>query len=372
MKNGFVSVLLFLSSLSVYSQANKTAYVDVYHILKKSPEYNQATLELEKRAKEWQDQIAKKKVEIGARKDALSTERALLTQQLIDEKEDEILLLQKELNDLEYDKFGVDGAYFKQKENIYKPILDQIHTISNDIAQKKRLDFVLLKDEDNAMIYANKRSDITELVIKEIERSRTRSKMSKKEIEQLEIQDKIEEVKDKQRSKRDELRERQKLIEEQNYSNNFVTTDTSNDSQIPNNETALEKKLRLNKEKALDLKQKQQEIRDSKLKKIEEQKIAIKQKQEEAKAAREKAIQDALNKKNNVSKNESSVQKELTPEQLKVLQIREQKAKEAKIKREQVLLQRKATLDKRKKEVEEAKQKRLKEIQERKQNQKSS
>lgn len=371
MKKILVSILLLSVSTFGFSQTNRTAYVDIFHILKKSPEYTEGTLELEKRAKDWQNQINTKKNEITKMKDALSIERALLTQQLIDEKEDEIKMVESELNTLQVDKFGVDGDYFKQKETIYKPILDQIHTISNDIALKKRMEIVLIKGEDNTMIYANKRNDITDLVLKEMERSRTRGKMSKKEIAAAETQDKIEESKDRQRDKRDLLRERQKQLEAGNLLTSS-TDETSFENKPPEIvETEAEKRIRQNNEKIADIKKKQQEIREAQLKKIEEQKLAIKKKQEEQKLAREKALKDRLDKINNINQNKSASSsnnntKQLTQKQEEMLAQRKQKAKEAEAKRQKVLEERKIAMAKRKKEADEAKALRLKAMQEKK------
>ena len=380
MKKFLVSILFFSASTFVFGQNGKTAYVDIYHILKKSPEYTEANLELEKRVKDWQAQINKKKAEVIKMKDALLTERALLTSQLIEEKEDEIRMVESELNTLQKEKFGTDGDYFNQHQNIYKPILDQIHTITNDIAAKKRFDVVLVKGDGNTMLYANKRNDITELVLKEMERSRTRGKLSKKEIADLEIQDKIAESKERQQTKRDILRERQKELES-GLLNPTNTNETNSESTpIVPEETEAEKRKRINEERIAAVKKKQEEIKAAQLKKIEEQKAAIKKKQEEIKIQREKALQDALDKRNNVKpqSNESqNKQKEMTQQQKEIMDARMQKAKEAKEKREKIIAERKQAIQKRQEEAKklqeerlqkakEDKEKRLKEIEERK------
>ncbi len=365
MKKILVSILFFSVSTFVSGQNGKTAYVDIYHILKKSPEYTAASLELEQRVNDWQAQINLKKTEVNKMKDALITERALLTSQLIEEKEDEIRMVESELNSMQQEKFGADGDYFNQHKNIYKPILDQIHTITNDIAAKKRYDIVLVKGDGNTMVYANKRNDITDLVLKELERSRTRSKMSKKEIAELERQDKIEESKERQRSKRDILRERQRDLESGNF--NMANTDTasSENAPIPSNETEAERRLRESQERIAAAKKLQEEKREQQLKKIEEQKLAIKKKQEQIKEQKEKALKDALEKKNNLANNSNQSQpKELSEKQKEMLALRNQRAKEAKEKREQILAERKKAAEERKKEALRLKDERLKKIQE--------
>lgn len=383
MKKFLVSILFFSASTFVFGQNGKTAYVDIYHILKKSPEYTEANLELEKRVKDWQAQINKKKAEVTKMKDALLTERALLTSQLIEEKEDEIRMVESELNTLQQEKFGTDGDYFNQHQNIYKPILDQIHTITNDIAAKKKYDVVLVKGDGNTMLYANKRNDITDLVLKEMEKSRSRGKLSKKEIADLEAQDKIAESKERQRNKRDELRERQKDLESGLLNPSNTNENSREANPIAPNETEAERRKRVNEERIAEAKKKQEEVRAAQLKKIEEQKEAIKKKQEELKLKREKALQDALDRKNNINQNTNnaqSQQKEMTQKQKEMMEARAQKAKEAKEKREQLAAERKQAMQKRQEEakkqqeerlqkIKEDKEKRLKEIEERKKNQ---
>lgn len=369
MKKILVSILFFSVSSFVFGQSGRTAYVDIYHILKKSPEYTEASLELEKRVKDWQTQINLKKNEVTKMKDALVTERALLTSQLIEEKEDEIKMVEKELTTMQQDKFGIEGDYFNQHKNIYKPILDQIHTITNDIAAKKRYDIVLVKGDGNTMVYANKRNDITDLVLKELERTRSRSKMSKKEIAELERQDKIEESKERQRTKRDELRERQRDLETGNF--NLANTDpeSSETAPIPSNETEAERRLRENQERLEAAKKLQEEKREQQLKKIEEQKLAIQKKQNQIKEQREKALQDILDKRNNIINNSGSnsnqtQQKELSEKQKEMLALRNQKAKEAKEKREKEIAERKKAMEERKKEALRLREERLKKMQE--------
>lgn len=383
MKKILVSILFFSATSFVFGQNGKTAYVDIYHILKKSPEYTEANLELEKRVKDWQTQINNKKTEVTKMKDALLTERALLTSQLIEEKEDEIRMVESELNTLQQEKFGTDGDYFNQHQNIYKPILDQIHTITNDIAAKKRFDVVLVKGDGNTLLYANKRNDITDQVLKEMEKSRTRGKLSKKEIADLEVQDKITESKERQQSKRDILRERQKGLEADLLNPSNTDETISESTPIPSDETDAEKRKRINEERIAEIKKKQEEVRAAQIKKVEEQKAAIKKKQEELKLKREKAIQDALDKKNNNNQKSNSsqnTQKEMSQKQKELMEARLQKAKEAKEKREKIVAERKLAIQKRQEEakklqeerikkIKEDKEKRLKELEERKKDQ---
>ncbi len=355
MKKLFVSLFLISNSFLFAQTSNKVAVVDMDYILKKSPEYVEANKELQKRAKEWELAVQKRKAEIKKLRDQLSVERPLLTQQLIDEKDEEIQLLEVELLNYQQSKFGVDGDYFAQKINLAKPIQDQIYTIVNDIAEKKRYTMVLDKnDTSNSMLYAKKNSDITDLILRELEKTRNRSKLSKKEIAQMEEQEKQLEIKERQRTKREELAERQRLLEEENEG---LISGGSQASTTPIYSEADRRKKEA-EERLEAIKAKQEEIKAAKLKQIEERKKEIERKQEEVKLAREKAQKEAEARKEKIlADRQKKIEnaKNGTADSSTSSQNLTDAQKEIQRKKEEIQRKKKEELDKRRKEVEDRK-----------------
>ena len=102
-----VSILLVgLCHIGFAQQKGRIAYIDSDFIMSKMPEYEEANRELKKRTAEWETVIERKKKEIKDLKDQLNVERPLLTQQLIDEKEEDIQIIEKELLEFQQEKFG--------------------------------------------------------------------------------------------------------------------------------------------------------------------------------------------------------------------------------------------------------------------------
>ena len=83
------SILLICLCNITFAQKGRIAIIDTDFIKSKMPEYEEANNELKKRAAEWDATIEHKRKEIKDLKDQLNVERPLLTQQLIDEKEEE-------------------------------------------------------------------------------------------------------------------------------------------------------------------------------------------------------------------------------------------------------------------------------------------
>lgn len=360
------SILLICLCNLTFAQKGRIAIIDTDFIKSKMPEYEEANNELKKRAAEWDATIEQKKKEIKDLKDQLNVERPLLTQQLIEEKEEDVALIEKELLVFQQEKFGKEGSYFKQKLDLAKPINDQVATIVSEIAEKKRYTMVIDKatSSETALLYVNKSDEISDQIIRKLELTRNKSKLSKKEIEQIEIAERQAEVKDRQRTKRDELADRQRALEDEKEQTDL----TSNTSEIPT-ESPDEKRKREHLEKVEKAKADKERIRQERLADLEKKKADILKKQEESKLAREKAVTEALNRKNEVLKNSSSTSTISKPLSEKAQQLKaqqEMRKKEAADRKAKALEERKKLIEARKKQLEEAKKQRLKEIEERK------
>ncbi len=369
-----VSILLVCLCNFGFAQKGRIAYIDSDFIMSKMPEYEEANKELKKRTAEWESVIERKKKEIKDLKDQLNVERPLLTQQLIDEKEEDIQIIEKELLDFQHEKFGKEGSYFKQKLDLAKPLQDQISTIVEEIARKKRYSSVIDKStsSETALLYVNSADEISDQVIRKLDQTRNKSKLSKKEIEQLEIAERQIEVKERQRSKRDELEERQRLIEEEKEELAKTQTSNQNTNTAPE-ESPEEKRRREQQEKIAAAKAERERIREEKLKEIEKRKAEILKKQEEVRLAKEKAREEALKNRENAAngrtqQTSNTNSKPLSERAQQIKDQQEQRRKEAADKKAKALEERKKMIEDRKKKMEEDRQKRLQEIEERKKN----
>ena len=197
MKKYILISILFLSAVfqaNAQSKGVKIGYIDMEYILQNVPDYSEAKNQLEQKAQKWKQDIEAKKIEIAKLKDALKTERALLTKELIDEREEEIKFQENELLDFQQKKFGPNGDLITQKAVLVKPIQDQVFTAVQDIAEAKKYDFVFDKASDLTMLFSAKRYDISDQVIRVITRAERREQMSAKEVKQQEAKEALEDA----------------------------------------------------------------------------------------------------------------------------------------------------------------------------------
>jgi len=190
----FLCMLLFFVTLVEAQKAQRIAYIDMEFILNNVPEYLEAQNTLDAKVTKWRNELDKLTRHIEKLKTDLINERAILTQDLIQEKEDEITLKQQEFRRLESLYFGPNGDMFLLRKQLVKPVQDQVYNSIQDIATRRKYDFVFDKSSDLVMLYSNKKYDISDLVLKSIVRDqkiqKNKDKRAKKSAPKKELTDK--------------------------------------------------------------------------------------------------------------------------------------------------------------------------------------
>jgi Skp family chaperone for outer membrane proteins len=181
MKKIFLTLVLLFSATILLAQKNqRIAYIDMEYILENVPEYLEAQNTLDAKIQKWRKKLDTQARYIEVLKTDLANEKAILTKDLIEEKEEEISLKQEELRRLESLYFGPNGDMFLVRKQLVKPVQDQVYNAIQNIAKRKKYDFVFDKSSDLVMLYSNKNYDISELVLSTISRTRKIDEKNKK------------------------------------------------------------------------------------------------------------------------------------------------------------------------------------------------
>lgn len=206
----FLLLLSASSAVMAQSRGIKIGYIDMEYILDKVPAYAEAKNQLDQKAEKWKQEIETKKNDIAKLKEALKTERVLLTKELIEEREEEIAFQEKELIDYQQKRFGPNGDLVVQKATLVKPIQDQVFNAVQDLAEARKFDYVFDKSSDITILFAAKKHDLSDRVISVLTRAERRQQMSKKQIKEEEEKERKEDM----IADNPEMSERQKQMEE--------------------------------------------------------------------------------------------------------------------------------------------------------------
>ena len=194
MKKNYFFIILFLITYLVSAQRSvKIGYIDTEYILENLPEYNQVSDRLEEKAAGWKKEIEDRSRKIEQKKEALNSERILLTDEMIDEIEEEITIDEEELSEYQQKRFGPRGDLIIQKQQLIQPIQDQIFNAIRELAESKNYDFIFDKSADIVMLYSDKRFDVSDQILRTISRANNRKKLdSRKDKREIENQSLID------------------------------------------------------------------------------------------------------------------------------------------------------------------------------------
>ena len=171
-KPSYLLLTLFFSlSVSSFAQrGTRVGYIDMNVILESVEEYGKASQLLDKNIEKWKKEIELKKIQLKQFEDQLNTERILLTPELIKDREMEIKDFASEIVNLQEKRFGPQGDMIIQRSKLIQPVQDQVLTVVKQIAEEKKYDFIFDRSSSVTMLYSAKIYDISDLVIKRINR----------------------------------------------------------------------------------------------------------------------------------------------------------------------------------------------------------
>jgi outer membrane protein len=167
MKKLIFSLILFAFSLSG-AYAQKFAYIDSDYILGQIPKYKEAQAELDKISGQWQKEIEAKFQEVDKLYKNYQQEQVLLTEELKKKREAEIVAKEKEAKDLQKSKFGVDGELFKKRQELVKPIQDEIYNAVKKMAETGNYAVIFDKSSDLTMLYTSPKYDESNKVLEQM------------------------------------------------------------------------------------------------------------------------------------------------------------------------------------------------------------
>jgi outer membrane protein len=156
--------LIGLTSLSV--QAQKFAYVDSDYILERIPEYSSAQDQLEKLSLNCQSEIEEIYQQIDLMYKKYQADKILLTQEMKNKRESEIINKEKEAKELQRKRFGPEGDLYTKRKELIQPIQDKVYNAIQDFSNEKRYDVIFDKSSNLIMLFSNNSLDKSDDILK--------------------------------------------------------------------------------------------------------------------------------------------------------------------------------------------------------------
>ena len=273
-----VLIITFFVSINLFGQKNvRIGFLDLDLVLNNNNEYITANQELESKINIWRTEIENRQKEILGKKESLKIESALLTNELIEERIEDIKYDEDLLNTYIDKRFGVEGDWIKEKILLSQPAQDEILIAIREIAADRKLDYVFDSSADILVLHSEKKYDISDLVIRYLEIKD--KKEAKKFLNDSKNQENNKKSNPKAEQRRLELQklkeERLKKIEERKEKKvKSKNLDKKTDSISNTNENKKDELEKKRQEKLLEIKKRKEEqkklIQERKKKRLQE------------------------------------------------------------------------------------------------------
>ncbi len=164
------ALVVFLLATQTTLQAQQVACVDINLILESLDEYKTAQDDLDKLAARWRQEIEQEFDKVKGMYNKYQAEQVLMSEEMRQQREEEILTKEKEIREMQKAKFGPEGELFKKRQDLVRPIQDRVYSIVEAYANERGYDFIFDKSSSSGIIFANPKFDKTEDLLQRLKR----------------------------------------------------------------------------------------------------------------------------------------------------------------------------------------------------------
>jgi len=162
-------VTLSLAALMVLgASAQKYAFVDTDYILNNIPSYKAAQDELDELSKQYEGEIKEMYDEIDKLYREYQAEKVLLTEEMRAKREEQIVTKERDAKKLQNDYFGQEGMLYKKREELIKPIQNEVYNAIKEIANEGGYAAIFDTASGPTLIYTNPRYDVSDEVLQRL------------------------------------------------------------------------------------------------------------------------------------------------------------------------------------------------------------
>jgi len=166
MKRFIFGLIFVLIATASFSQ--KYAYVDTEYILSNIPSYKAAQDKLNEISAEWQKELEHEYVIVKEMQADFQSEKVLLTKDMIKQREEEISKKEREVKNLQNRFFGPGGELFIKRQELIKPIQDEVYEVIQDIAESGKYAIIFDTAAGATILFTDPKYDKSDEVLEKL------------------------------------------------------------------------------------------------------------------------------------------------------------------------------------------------------------
>lgn len=172
MRFNFLKIIFFLLAISIIvdveAQNQKFGYFESDFILSNIPEYSGIEQRLQLLSDSWKQELFEMDSEIEELEEDYAAKEILYTDDIREEKKLEIRQKKSQRDTFLNNKFGPDGEYIQNQNELLEPIMRQIFTVVSEVAKKQGFDYVFDRSGDIYLVYARSEWNLNDAILIEL------------------------------------------------------------------------------------------------------------------------------------------------------------------------------------------------------------
>ena len=163
-----VALTILVIIFTGVTNAQKFAFVDSDYILKNIPSYDAAQDEIDKLSETWEVEVKKEYDAIDEMYKSYKAERVLLSEEMRQKRESEIIAKEKSVKELQQKYFGSEGELFQKREELVKPIQDAIYKAIKELSAEGGYAIIFDTASGASILYSNPRFDKSDEILQKM------------------------------------------------------------------------------------------------------------------------------------------------------------------------------------------------------------
>lgn len=160
-------VLLLILSMAAFGQ--KFGYINSEYILSQFEEYREAQSKLEVEGRKLEKQYYDMAASLDSMQQEYERQKFLMTETNRAAKENDMRRLAEEIQQFQVQKLGPQGEFYQKQQALADPVLQKINTAIKKVGEDGAYDFIFDVVAGN-ILYAQEKFDLTEKVLKELQK----------------------------------------------------------------------------------------------------------------------------------------------------------------------------------------------------------
>ena len=162
-------LIIMLSMPIILFGEMKLGYIDSNRIMSEFDDVRDIQVELEREQRKLESEYNGMINQLDSLKQVFERQRLLMSDSRREEKQNELINIERNIQEFQLKKFGPEGEIFRKQSQLLAPVLEQVDAAIKVVASQRGYDYVF-DAVSGAIVYALDAHDLTEQVLKELKK----------------------------------------------------------------------------------------------------------------------------------------------------------------------------------------------------------